>query len=428
MLNPKGWDKVFEVAKTLGADSCELYGDLRSQNHIYFELKHSRARHFETGGVQLVLQTASGPKTFLSSIPEPEHFISMLLGKEPSLPQYLSQSAESKSSQGFEKHRFLDGSCRRTLLEHPELKSFFANYTEETKHFLFANDQGILEFGSETFASLNSSFHFAQGNNLKTITVQKGRTDIPSFLSELEDLWLSKHRVTKALQKPWPAPQGPLPVLWSSSVVAKLMLCFIRQLEFHSSNSEKHSLFVESLPHFSFQIIDNWKQEKTVDVEGRSREPQVLVAGGKSCLSFGPHLLGHARRQTHRHFPVTAPWEPAVLGIERIENPVSQLDKGLAIYEAEILDFNPASSQIVFRIQEAALVHQGQEGDWIEPVLFSISLPQLLGSFRLFSEASQPHPLILQKGNQKLFVEVTAPSALSSEMEFPGTVPFSHYW
>lgn len=419
MLNTNGWNKVFEVAKTLGADSCELYGDLRTQNHISFEMKHSRARSFETGGLQLVLQTASGPKTFLSSIPDPEHFIEMLLGKKPSLPPTLSQSSDQKSSQCFEKHRFLDGACRRTLLEHTDLKSFFANYTEETKHFLFANDQGILEFGSETFASLNSSFHFSHGANQKTFTVQKGRTDIPSFLAELEGLWLSKHRVTKALQKPWPAPQGVLPVLWSSSVVAKLMLCFIRQLEFQST---------ESLPSFSFQIIDNWKQQRSVDVEGQQREPQVLVAGGNSCVSFGPHLRGHARRQTHRHFPVTAPWEPAVFGIERTENPLSQMEKGLAIYEAEIVDFHPASSQIVFRIQEAALVHQGQEGDWIEPVLFSTSLPQLLGSFRLFSEASQPHPQLLQKGNQQLFVEVTAPSALSPEIEFPGTVPFSHYW
>ncbi|NBX91794.1 MAG: hypothetical protein EB078_04975 [Proteobacteria bacterium] len=428
MLNPNRLKNIFEVARTLGAKSCELYGDTRFQTEITFEMKKSRARSFQTGGVQLVLETEQGPKTFVSSIIDPDYLIRMLTGE----PQLVAPQRDSlfkpTEPPSFETHRLLETAYRKTLLEHQDIQKFHACYHEETQQFLFANDQGVEKTGTSTFAWLQSQFSFSHGNTQKQFKVFKGRTDVPSLLSELREPWLSRHRVTKALQKPWPAPRGELPVLWSSSVVAKLTLCLMQYLDFHIQTPQRYQTLLQTLPPFAFQLIDNWKQAQSFDVAGTPRIPRVILEREKLCMEFDQIQLGNFRRQSHRDFPITAPWEPALFGIERLDKPISRLEKGLRVYEAEVVDFHPSSPHITLQIQEASLVHQGQEGDWIEPLLWSTSLTDLFRSFKIFSEDSQPHPLQLHKAGQSLFVEVTAPSALSAELHVPGSVPQNNYW
>ncbi|NBT58526.1 hypothetical protein EBT16_07055, partial [bacterium] len=231
-----------------------------------------------------------------------------------------------------------------------------------------------------------------------------------------------------ALQQPWPAPKGKIGILWSPSCVAKLLLHFTQTFELLSRTQESFELLRSSFPQLSFQVIDNWKQQNRVDVEGRPRRETLLIDGSSPAVIFNEQVPGFSRRSSSRDFPITAPWEPALFGRERDSNVFAQLGNGISIRELEVIAFKVNSGLITLRITEAALVHQGIEGEFIEPVTWELPLLDLLSSFKLFSDSSAPHPLTWAQRGQNLFVEVTSSAALSPALEFPGTVPLAHYW
>jgi len=428
MLKKPIWENLFKFPENTPLHSFEFYADSAFQRNFTFEPKASRLRSFEMGGAQLILQSPTGPQTFHSTLLEPSSFSEFFQNHKVSkFPTVFTRSPEP-NGKSWARTREIEQACRRLLLDLGNITQFSASYEETTKNFLFANTDTAVQAGEESLAHFNVEFMAHKGEQTRRFKIQRGRTDIESLFSDLEQTLMTREHLEKALQQPWPAPKGKLSVLWSASCVAKLLLHFIQHLELLSRKTDSYEHLKSNFPHLSFQVIDNWKQQNRFDVEGRPRYETLLIDGGKPSILFNEQVPGFSRRNSSREFPITAPWEPALFGKERDSNILSQLGNGLSIHEFEFLGFQVSTGLITLKITEAALVHQGSEGEFIESVIWEMPLLQLLSSFKLFSDSSTPHPLSWSQSGQNLFVEVTASAALSPELEFPGTVPLAHYW
>lgn len=428
MRPTEGWEKVLQFISSTGGCFAEIYADSCSRTEFTFASKNSRVRSFVTGGTQLVVQSESGPQTFLSNINHPPSFLNWLKGEDFSISRQALELDEKDQLSLSEKNKILDQAFRKTLLDQPDIKTFRATYVEEVKSFLFASADQPIKTGKESNGLLLFDFDAGNGIKQKAFQVKKGRTELSALFADLEHPWLPRFNLEKALQEPWPAPKGNLPVVWSAAALSKLLLCLIRYLVFHSRELEAQKFLEQQFTGFRFQLIDNWKEENRVDAEGNKREATLLVDGDKVPYLLNHQTAGFSRRKTHRDYPVTAPWEPALFGIERAQSLLSQLTHGISIHDIDILNFDPRAGLIQFRTREASLIHQGIEGEHIESFSMELPIIHLFKTFQLFSEHSSPHPLSWHQGSQELFVETTVPDALSPDLNIPGSVPSSHYW
>ncbi|NBW98308.1 hypothetical protein EBR03_01930 [bacterium] len=430
MLKTAHWQTVLNTSKNLHEDPYEFFAEMGSQQHFVFESKKSRLRNFESGGLQLVISRKNRPETFQSSCLDPDSFLQFF--QEASV-----QSTQNEKSKPFlalrnnaEQFKRLEQACRRTLLETSAIQDLKVHYQETQRTYLYGTDRSALTEGHENFAQISAQLLLKNETSQRTLTFAQGRTDIDSLMSELEKNWFTKKQIEKALSKPWPCPLGKIPVLWSSKVVAQLALYSLYQLEYFSRSPDGFQHYLNQFSRFNFQLIDNWKNTGSVDVEGRPRTETLIFSSQEMPRKFDQTLAGFSRRASYKEFPITAPWEPAILGNQRTQNLLGQLENGISVHEIDVLSFDIKTGKAQISIREAALIHQGLEGEKIEPSDLWISIPQLLGSFELFSDKSSPHPLSWggSSAHSGLFVEMTAPEALSSTVDIQGTVPKSYYW
>jgi len=429
MLKIDGWEKVFSKTRSQGAVSSELYVDSCIRTQLNFEAKHSHVRTFETGGSHLLWHGSAGNKSVLSSSTDSGTLLSLLSQEAPFFSSSSPTRAELPWNSHRENHKILEQACRKTLLAQTGIVEFKARYEETLKQFIFATEERGVVQGIETSGCLTAYFTVGNGVKQKTFRVRKGRTDIPSLISALQETWLPHFSLDKALQQPWPAPQGKVPILWSNSCIAQFTLALLWILEYQTHKMVDNPSAIEhQLGGMCFQIIDNWKHRGNMDVEGRERVATLLIDGGKLVAPLRSTTPGFSRRANHRSYPITAPWEPALFGIERSPHLLKEMDFGVSVHEIEMLSLEPQTGQLTFKIIEASLVHQGLEGEHMESVQMSLSVFDLLRSLRLFSEQNSPEPLSWNQLGQELFVEVTAPQALSVALDLPGSVPLNHYW
>lgn len=428
MLNNPIWENFLKYPLANDNQSFEFYADSVIQRRFNFEPKASSLRTFETGGAQLILPASSGLKVFHSEHLDPYSFSEFVEVAEIKASSSLFNRRPEGTGKTWNRNRDIEQACRRILLEAGNLTDFQASYEETIRSFLFASSNKGSHQGHETFASFAATFLAHKGDQVRRFTIHRGRTSIDALLNDLEQTLITREYIDRALQHPWPAPQGPVNILWSASSVAKFLLHFFYQLESASGSQESFEGYKQRFPQLAFQVIDNWKQGNRIDVEGRDRKESLIIDGGHVPCLFNEHFSGFSRRSSPRDFPITAPWEPALFGLERDSDILAQLGNGLFVREIEITSFKPISGVISFKIAEASLVHQGVEGELIEPVKIECSLLDLFHTFKLFSDSTKPHPLTWSKSGQNLFVEVSTPEAISPSFEFPGTVPLSHYW
>jgi hypothetical protein len=93
-----------------------------------------------------------------------------------------------------------------------------------------------------------------------------------------------------------------------------------------------------------------------------------------------------------------------------------------------VLSYDAATGDLELLLNESYLVHQGVEGEPIEPLLLKTSLADLLESFQEFGKERLTTGLVTKKDRQRLFTEITTPAALSRPLQLPGSVPNNHYW
>jgi len=428
MLNHSIWENFFKHPLEQQYPSFEFFSDSEVRRSFSFEPKTSCLRTFETGGAQLIVPGATGPLTFHSALLNPSAFSKLFFKEEPlSFPDVPFRRTDS-AGKAWTKNNEIEQACRRIILESGNPTEFRATFEESNRTFLFAKSGNEPQEGNEHFASFTAQLTVQKGDLSRKFSIQRGRTDSDSLMADLEEPLITKEYIERALQQPWPAPRGRVSALWSQSSVAKLLLHFLQEIEFASRNSQSFQALESRFPKLSFQVIDNWKPCKRIDVEGQPRRETLLIDGSAELCPFNEQMPGFSRRISAREFPITAPWEPALFGSERDSDLLSKLGNGIFIRNIEILGFQPHTGMVSFQISEATLVHQGVEGEFIESVTVETPLTELLLSFKLFSDSSRPHPLTWSRPGQKLFVEVSTPEALSPFIDFPGSVPSSHYW
>lgn len=430
MLKTQHWQSVLNTSKNIQGDPYEFFAEMGSQQHFVFESKKSRLKTFESGGLQLVVSRDNRPETLQSSGLDPDSFLPFFQDASIESPQNEKSNTVQALRNNADQFKKLEQACRRTLLETSTILDLKVHYQETKRTYLYGTDRSALIEGRENFAQIAAHLILKNETSLRTLTFTQGRTDIDSLMWELEKSWFTKKQIEKALSKPWPCPQGKIPILWSSKVVAQLALYSLYQLEYFSRSLDGFQHYLNQFSGFNFQLIDNWKNTGSVDVEGRPRQETLIFSSQESPRKFDQTLPGFSRRASYKDFPVTAPWEPAILGNQRTRNLLGQMENGILVREIDVLSFDLKTGKAQLCIRDAALIHQGLEGENIETSELWISIPQLLGSFELFSDQSSPHPLSwgLFPAHSGLFVEMTAPEAFSSTVEIQGTVPKSYYW
>lgn len=428
MVNKENWNSIFEVTRRFGSAAFDFYVDSWTHRCLSFENKKLRLKTSETGGARFLVQKDQTPVSFQSNVLIPESFFSFIGQGNSPFPSFEAPGPIKTYSDSQTLDPLFEQVFRRLLLEIGAEDYFSASFEEHRKRFLVAHDQTELKEGTESIARFHLDFILRKGNRTQAFSFKKGTTETGVLLNDLENWFFSKDQLEKALEKPWPAPQGTLSVHWSSQSVAKIGACLLKMLEFFSREPSLLSQLTAQHPPLAFQLIDNWKSATQIDVEGKPRFPTLLVNGNEPLTPFNEKLPGFARRQTHSHFPVTAPWEPAIFGLERSVDLLEQMRDGISVGDIEVKSFHIPSGRICFQIREATLVHQGSPGEFIEPVIVQTHLMDVLRSFKLFSEKTKPNPLDWNAYGQTLFVEFTAPEAVSPQFELPGTVPLSHYW
>ena len=430
MLKTEQWQSVLNTSKNLHGDPYEFFAEIGSQHHFVFESKKSRLRTFESGGLQLVISKENRPETLQSSWMDPDSFLQFFQETSVQSPQTEKSNPFQSLRNNADQFKKLEQACRRTLLETPVIQDLKVHYQETKRTYLYGTDRSSLTEGRENFAQIAAHLILKNETSHRTLTFAQGRTDIDSLMLELEKNWFTKKQIEKALSKPWPCPQGKIPVIWSSKVVAQLALYSLYQLEYFSRSFDGFQHYLNQFSGFNFQLLDNWKNTDSVDVEGRPRQETLIFSSQESPRKFDQTLAGFSRRASYKDFPITAPWEPAILGNQRTQNLLGQMENGILVHEIDVLSFDIKTGKALLSIRDAALIHQGLEGENIETSELQISIPELLGSFELFSDHSSPHPLSwgLFPAHSGLFVEMTAPEAFSSTVEIHGTVPKSYYW
>ncbi len=106
----------------------------------------------------------------------------------------------------------------------------------------------------------------------------------------------------------------------------------------------------------------------------------------------------------------------------------ASLDWGLAVHDVRVLGFDPRSGEVSLEATQSRLVHQNEEGEWIEPFRFSTHLAALLRGLRRLPSGDLPVGLGLTRRQSRFLVEITAPPALTFALSIRGSVPLSHYW
>ncbi len=234
----------------------------------------------------------------------------------------------------------------------------------------------------------------------------------------------------------WPAPMGEVPILWSARAVGRLQLLFLQAFEGDRVLGGMSFLSELSLPvALRFTVVD--RPPIQADHEGSTRKQMILFKKGKptglACNTRVAHELdvaptGHARRASFDSPATIGFWHPHLEGDALSDGLLAQMDRGISVKDLEVEAFNPATGQVSLKLTRAYLVHQGCEGELMEPVRLSMPLLTILESFQNFERVSETTGIAVGKAHQKMFTELTAPAALSAPIPFPGSVPAGHYW
>ena len=290
--------------------------------------------------------------------------------------------------------------------------------------------------GEEESASLNIEWGIQEKEEVQHHREVAARRNWKDLLEDLAPCrWLSE-RIEQSL-KPlpvWPVPNGEIPVYWAPRAVAKICLPFLRSFEGDRLLSGNSCLnrWTEKEP-LPFALEE--QPRTAIDHEGfptrtvllfDGRRPRALLVDRHLAEAFSVDSTGHARRHSYRNKNEVLSW-----GIEihsQGEALPSFPEWGLSVRDVDLLDFDPVTAFVSLRLKDARLLHQGKEGESIEPMVLQIPLLELLRSWRAFSSETQIYGEFLQKDGAAYLTEVKAPAALSPCVRLPGQVPPEHYW
>ncbi|MBY0369951.1 hypothetical protein K2X33_04640 [bacterium] len=235
----------------------------------------------------------------------------------------------------------------------------------------------------------------------------------------------------------WPAPEGPLPVLWSARAIAALQTLFLRAFEGDRLLGDRSFLTLLPLPLSLAFTLEDRAATGCSDHEGHlKKNTPLLRAGRPAALACNRRVAeqlevaptGHARRESYETPATLGFWNPHVEGQVQSACLLAEMERGLSVREIEVQAFDTATGQARIRLTECYLVHHGAEGEKVEPIELSLPLVSLLETLSRFEKNKRTTGVAIDKQNQSLVTEISAPAALSERFPLPGSVPASHYW
>lgn len=393
----------------------ELYAEHSFHVRFQSEMQKSKAWSYHQGGIHLIQSQNGINKSVISSD----------LALYPLLKSENSFKNTAFSLKGDTEK--LERLCRNLLIQFPQIKTLRSHFEANSKYFFFSSDRLAETHGLENQLLFICDFDFEKKNQHVKLSKAFTQQDLELLLDDVSERLISQDEIEKLLINPWPSPQGSLPVLWSEKSMGSWALLLLQFLTRESKTLDQFESFCEGLPTLKFQIIDNWKPQLGFDAEGNKRN-EVFLVGPQNEIPFFSDLKGFSRRSSYEQFPVTVPWQPALFGENRASSLLKEMKKGVSIQDFDLLHFDTRTAQAKLKINRAYLVHDGKEGDPIEPLEWTVSIFEVFESLELFSDEIRPQPLTWKTANQEFFVEMNAPQGLSQSLNFPGSVPLNYYW
>lgn len=305
----------------------------------------------------------------------------------------------------------------------------------QARSFAVAHEPDASTAESEEAAQVSVEWLGADG---KIHRDERCRSTLTALLDDLAgpNPFLDSIRRTLSRAEPWPAPRGDCPVHWSQRAVAKICLPFLRAFEGDRVHRSRSFLASISSPlGFSFSVED--APELKFDHEGAPTKrtavfdgdtPRNLFVDQALARLLGVQPNGHCRRDSFRSMATVGFWHPRLEGKRATTGPLGGLNWGLSVRDLEVLDFDLTSGRIRLSLDDTKLIHHGQEGEAIAPILLETNLLDLLRSLSAFSTDSRTTGFHVPKMGQTLPTEISTPSALSERVPIPGQVPLQYYW
>jgi predicted Zn-dependent protease len=436
-------ERIFDATRQAGYLYCDLFCELGFQTRLRSQNRIEDVRFHTVQGAVLRAFDGHRNRTITTTDPTTEGLLKALgLPTPGGTPRdyFRGPIPVVDAAHTEDKFTFLTTFARQLWNDVSPVGMPAVTYEDSRRYTLTADSEGTLITGSEEQASIVAEWLMETEGKLVRRRAEHHRHDIESLLNDLKASPRLRERILNALadRQRWPAPQGPVPVLWSSLVFAKLNGLFLRAFEGDTFLAGRSFLSsAQGLP-FRYRIEESIAPASApTDHEGATRRTLVLLQDGKPRgLACNRHIAeqmgvastGHARRTSYRDPATIALWAPRLIAEPTEDDLLGPMTQGLYVDDIEVLSFHTATGDIRFRLSEACLVHHGEKGEPIEPVLIDAHLPTLLQDCHQFSAATDVTGLRQCKAGQDFIVEITAPAALSLPLDIPGSVPPSNYW
>lgn len=395
--------------------TSEIYAELFSQFRYQFEPQKSKSRSATLGGLQFVSSSQGVTHRLIS--PHLDF---------PELGSWMENVKKSESLAQIDT-KDLDRLLMNFMLQSNGARKLQAQLEGNFKHFCFTSESQERAQGCEKYFILTLSVSLEKKQRICHFSRSFTRQDISLLLGDVSKDLMNQDELDKLFLTPWPAPRGRLPVLWSHQTMAVWVHLLTELLYFHSNSEENFNSFMGKISPLQFQLLDNWKPDLGCDARGNKRKESLWLSAQNPFL-VQSKKTGFFRRASFDFPAIIAPWQPALYGGTQTQRPIEEMKQGISIHEFQVLSFDKLTGLTDLKVNRAYLVHDGKEGDPIEPTQWRVSLFDVFSSLNLFSDQLQTHPSSWEKDGQNLFIEISTPQGLSRDLEFPGTVPLTHYW
>jgi hypothetical protein len=438
MLNGLDVEKLFAACQSSGFENPELYVEDSQIAHVLFQGRSDAIRFETRQGMSLAARKNGTLYHFLC---DGFSLAPLFAQLSPSLgaPPAAHEPAKRANPAGDAVHALLQTfrnafSTSNELLQFPLVQAVLVY-----RRYQVARETPALVEGQEENAEVLAQWQIGEPSRRQKW--ERARGSVTGLLAEVN----SSHGLARAVrqslstQTRWPAPNGQVPILWSARSVAKIQMLFLRAFEGDRVIDNRSFLNELAVPNqFTFTVEDRPAQAGVeVDHEGSLRKSTVLFREGRpTALACNKKLAqqlevpptGHARRQSFDLPATVGFWHLHLEGKKTHDTLLPLMAQGISVREMEVLSYDAATGDLELLLNESYLVHQGVEGEPIEPLLLKTSLADLLESFQEFGKERLTTGLVTKKDRQRLFTEITTPAALSRPLQLPGSVPNNHYW
>lgn len=447
MLERLDTKRIFACAEQMGADYCELFAEQIHSHQTQFNQSLTKQSFSLEQGLEVSIFVDGHCKRFSCNEPTTESILARL--QETTLPpEQCEPSAPCLTelfTELFTEKEIKDQTWRLrqiVLKAWPSQKpqTFQSLTTLQTVRVTCLVDSNGKKAHDEE-RSCRAEFCWLEDETTPSLRrhFTLWSTDCQSLIAQLEQTPVLRNEIAKYQRwsNPWPAPQGELPLLWSSNALAKLCSKFLQGFEadrvLQNASFLNHvglpleiPFSIEELPHGSFDCEGTAKR-KMVLFDGN--KPRALACDIQTANQMNVEPTGHSRRQSMHQPPTIGLWSPQLHGSKIYKDLSQKLEWGLDVGDVEILQFDVLTGDIELELLQVALIHQGQTGEAVEPIRLKTNLIGLFKRLEGFSDKNHNIALAVTKKNQQLITYLTVPThSCTLPLPVPGSVPIENYW